>query len=75
MNINEWNKNIVLKSNQYYQTENVKNIKCKTCKDWNHHGFKQNKNVISLSHLQCIILYCDFTKLCTDFSAGFRKKT
>eukprot|EP01084_Bolivina_argentea_P307039 530646_1 len=37
--------------------------------------FKTQKGKsISLAHLYCIILYCDMSELCTDFSSTFRKK-
>eukprot|EP01084_Bolivina_argentea_P025535 47488_1 len=83
--INQWNDKIVLKCQEWLQTNKVKNIKCKQN---NHHGIKYANSgwdeytdtivdlsdPISLYHLQCVMLYCDWTNLCTHFSGTFRRK-
>eukprot|EP01084_Bolivina_argentea_P162684 283082_1 len=71
VDINSWNENVVFKGEQYYQTENIKNMKTQFGKT--EYGILKGA-LISLSHLYSVILYCDMTKLCTHFSATFRKK-
>eukprot|EP01084_Bolivina_argentea_P208698 355709_1 len=72
LNIAEWNKHIVIKGQWFFNTEKVKNMKCHG--EYTHvHGilFEQP---ISISHLYAIILYCDWTELCSHFSSTFRKQ-
>eukprot|EP01084_Bolivina_argentea_P198668 340128_1 len=66
-----WQKNVIFKANEYLYCENVKNIK--EIEHDNMHDLKKGAGIL-LEHLAAVILYCDMTKLCTDFSATFRKK-
>eukprot|EP01084_Bolivina_argentea_P300000 517184_1 len=68
--INQWNMKIIFKGEEYSKTNRAKKIKCHGYTD---HGFFFG-TVPSLSHFLCIILYCDFGKLQTHFSATFRKQ-
>eukprot|EP01084_Bolivina_argentea_P198667 340127_1 len=71
VNVENWQKNVIFKANEYLYCENVKNIET---------AFKKGIDdivdgpPILLEHLAAVILYCDMTKLCTHFSATFRKK-
>merc|ERR1712113_1351899 len=56
---------IDLKGRKYLKSETVKKIKEK---------MEHNDRKLSLEHLFAIILYCDITKLCTAFSATFRRE-
>eukprot|EP01084_Bolivina_argentea_P010361 19304_1 len=53
VNLKQWEEKIVLKGQQYNQTNKGKNME--------------------LSHIYCIILYCDWSELCTDFSSTYRR--
>eukprot|EP01084_Bolivina_argentea_P157565 274553_1 len=70
----QWQTKVVLKAEEYYCTSEA--IKKLTC-DWNidqfHYGISYNDK-ISLSHLQSVILYCDFTDLSSSFTSTFRRK-
>eukprot|EP01084_Bolivina_argentea_P068582 124827_1 len=65
VSVQEWDKNIVFKAWQYQKSKKVKRIVGR-------HKYS-NKDRMAVSHLTCIILYCDWTDLCTDFSETFRK--
>eukprot|EP01084_Bolivina_argentea_P079427 144087_1 len=72
VNHKQWNEIVVLKAEEYFQIKNVKKMVCEISSyhdlpftDWVH---------ISLSQLTCVILYCDWSNLCTAFSATFRKQ-
>eukprot|EP01084_Bolivina_argentea_P042612 78566_1 len=73
LNKKQWNRKIAFKALQYYKTEKVKNITASQ----NVHTTKReikNRQLISLQHLECVMLYCDWSDLCTHFSETFRKK-
>eukprot|EP01084_Bolivina_argentea_P260797 440542_1 len=70
LNIDEYN-DVVLKSDEYINCEKVKQIKCDTDQDALHCNIKKGEP-ISIKHLKSIMLYCDYTTLCTSFSATFR---
>lgn len=57
---------IMQKSEQYVQTKLVRSMK--------HGTWRSDRGIerVSIKHLQCIILYTDYSELSTDFSATFR---
>ena len=57
---------IVHKANQYINTDTAKSIKSS---HWTSKG-----QCIGIGDLICIILYCDYTALSSDFTLSFRKK-
>eukprot|EP01084_Bolivina_argentea_P265262 449553_1 len=71
--IKQWHETIFVKAHEYYQSQIVKTMKCNDPYYYNKHEIYP-QDTLSLFHLFCIILYCDMTDLCTDFSATFRKK-
>ena len=68
MNIKEWMQHLQ-KAQEYMETVKVKNMKSYTYKC----GIKWGE-AISLSHILCVILYCDTNDLQNNFSSSFRKK-
>ena len=73
ISIEQWNK-INLKANFHYDTKKARNTRFNNKFDGNHHGIPKNAT-ISKKHLISIILYCDYSALCTKMSATFRKMT
>eukprot|EP01084_Bolivina_argentea_P088958 160612_1 len=69
----QWNEKIVFKADEFYKTNKVKEMSCKEIRWGMDHGIKQYE-LILVSHLQCIIIYCDWSELCTLFSSTFRKR-
>merc|ERR1711933_712052 len=67
--IDEW-KRIEAKAMIHFKSSTVKKIK--KCWPYNQHGFN-SESLMDLNHLIAIILYCDYSKLCTFFSATFRR--
>eukprot|EP01084_Bolivina_argentea_P121100 214654_1 len=70
INIQDWNNKIMFKAEEYLQTNQVKNMKAGIRPDYS----IKHEAPISISHLQCVILYCDYYHLCTHFKATFQKK-
>eukprot|EP01084_Bolivina_argentea_P265350 449753_1 len=70
VNINLWNDKIMFKAMQYQKTHRVKNIAT-----WQGNDIYDIRpgSIMSLAHLCTIILYCDFSELCTEFSSTFRR--
>eukprot|EP01084_Bolivina_argentea_P160389 279301_1 len=88
LSLKQWNQKVVFKANAYLKTTKIKQIlsrdKLYVFQDFlrnrgdikkkrNKHDINPGQPILSY-HLQCIILYCDWSKLCTEFSATFRKK-
>ena len=73
-NMKQWEMSIIQKSNRLYQTNMAKNIE--TNNDYFHQKWQDitNGSLISESHLISLILYCDCSDLCTNFSSTFRQK-
>eukprot|EP01084_Bolivina_argentea_P094189 169317_1 len=69
--IQQWDGNISLKAIKYYQCNKVKNIKASYRVTINNHGIKQGDS-LKMDHILCIIIYCDWTDLQSDFSNTFR---
>ena len=79
ISIEQWQK-IILKAKIHFDSKTTKRIKCKligqgfeTAFSYDH-GIEKNAS-ISMKHLISIILYTDYSKLCTKMSATFRKIT
>eukprot|EP01084_Bolivina_argentea_P034533 63942_1 len=73
--ITQWNSNVMLKANQYYETNDAKQLLCKeggSGEDPLHYNILFCEP-ISEEHLQAVILYCNFSELATHFKATFRK--
>lgn len=74
LSVSQWNEFVVLKAQKYLKMERTKQViggranapslvtTMQTADD----------SLITIDHLFAIILYCDFSILCTDFSATFR---
>ena len=74
INIKEWLQHLH-KAQQYLQTQKVKNMKSIDqgwLREHKEYGIKKGESM-SLSHILCIILYCDYGDLSTSFSSTFRK--
>eukprot|EP01084_Bolivina_argentea_P236134 397135_1 len=72
----QWKTNVAFKAREYLAAEKVKAIKSKGI-DWGDGNKKhdvEEETPISFNHLCCVILYCDITALCTEFSGTFRRK-
>eukprot|EP01084_Bolivina_argentea_P222840 377148_1 len=76
--INDWNELVVLKCDEYFVTQRVKAMIAEgaSTMEWSdddrlHFGISRYTK-ISKEHLYSLILYCDFSELCTDFSKTFR---
>eukprot|EP01084_Bolivina_argentea_P185180 319353_1 len=74
MTINMYENYVLPKASAYLQTNTVKAMKCLAAwiDEKLHYGIDKD-NPITLNHLLSIILYCDFSLLCTSFSSTFRK--
>ena len=68
----KWRKNVVLKAAKYLNSKSVRKATAQRANGGTPTG--QNKGGVALSkeHLFAVILYCDFSALCTAFSATFR---
>ena len=58
------------KVNKYFHSKKVKQMTC--CFDWGIYDIEAG-DIISLSHLLSICIYCDWSNLCTKFRETFRK--
>ena len=66
-----WAKLVELKTQKY-----IKTIRARKMKAHAHGRFGTGQiehSPVTMQHLEAIILYCDFTKLCTAFSSTFRR--
>eukprot|EP01084_Bolivina_argentea_P265051 449145_1 len=75
--MDQFKEKVVEKTNKFIETKKCKTIRCihgknDENKDPLHYGINYN-TIISSYHLHAVILYCDFTDFCTDFSKSFRK--
>eukprot|EP01084_Bolivina_argentea_P243426 408089_1 len=74
ININEYNKMVYHTAVQYLQSDKVKGMKPnRLCTWWNvlHYEIKADSSP-NVDQIESVIMYCDFTKYCTRFSATFR---
>eukprot|EP01084_Bolivina_argentea_P268313 455686_1 len=71
ISIDDWNDLVVKKAKELFDTEMAKSIEnYQYRKVW----AEEKTLSITLSHIISIILYCDWSALCTHFSGTFRKK-
>eukprot|EP01084_Bolivina_argentea_P279412 477680_1 len=73
ISIKEYNELVLLKAKQYMISERVKEIRCDIHLPLYYDI--EYEEPISIDHLMCIILYCDFSKFCSQFSSTFRQIT
>ena len=69
----EYSKDIMRKAMTYHNTSYAKSIKARSaiyCPPY--YGIRDG-SIITVPHLISLILYTDYTDLCTDFSSTFRK--
>ena len=65
---------ILLKAQEFMETKRVKNIKAKQTDPLAMRYYDiASGAVLPSSHIMGLILYCDFTGLCTSFSSTFRR--
>eukprot|EP01084_Bolivina_argentea_P157566 274558_1 len=64
---------VVEKCRYYFNSDKCKEMKCIEKGDKLHYEIKENASV-EADHLQALVLYTDFTALCTHFSSTFRGK-
>eukprot|EP01084_Bolivina_argentea_P096069 172714_1 len=73
--INEYNDLVMTKVQQYISTKKVKKTYAKSPSDDHlHYGIKRGEK-LSQWNLISLILYCDFSSYCTEFTASFRAAT
>ena len=65
---------VLLKAERYFSTDHAKKTKSKKPERtaMRHYGIKQG-SAVTLWHIMSLILYCDFTVICTAFSGTFRR--
>eukprot|EP01084_Bolivina_argentea_P299460 516196_1 len=68
LSFSEWKHKIVQKGKLYYQTNSIKRLKAYE----NRFSKERTGEQISLSNIYCVMLYCDWSDLCTEFSATYR---
>eukprot|EP01084_Bolivina_argentea_P249834 418378_1 len=64
-------RDITEKARQYAETDKFKSIS--SYSDYIHSGIKLHSK-LTIENVICIILYCDYSMLCTAFSSTFRRK-
>ena len=67
-----WKEMVILKSEQFMDTEKVKSMKFKT-RGWSRYFDIDEFEPIRIEHIQSLILYTDFTKLSQSFTSTFRR--
>ena len=68
----KWRKNVVLKAAKYLKSKSVRKFKAQRARRGTPTGQNEKGAALSKEHLFAVILYCDFSALCTAFSATFR---
>ena len=68
----KWRKNVVLKAAKYLNSKSVRKVTAKRAVVGTPTGQNKKGSALSKEHLFAVILYCDFSALCTAFSATFR---
>ena len=62
----------MMKAQQYFNTNKAKSMRAyRYPEDDRHYGI-HNDSPLNIWHLMSVILYCDITQLCTQFSKSFR---
>ena len=68
----QYQNEVVVKAKHYQNTQKVKKIKAHSyCKYYYHYGIKEG-TALSFNNLVSVILYTDYSSLCTNFSRSFR---
>ena len=70
INIQQYKQGIIIKANEYQQTQLVQSMKARI--DYDEYGISEDE-VLSMDRLMTIILYTDYTDLSRHFSSTFRK--
>ena len=68
----EWAEQVVLKAAKYLNSKSVRKVTAKRAAYGTPTGQNEHGAALSKEHLFAVILYCDFSALCTAFSATFR---
>eukprot|EP01084_Bolivina_argentea_P288336 494859_1 len=71
--MSEYYELVILKANKYFATSKGRKLQAKNAHGWVHYDIIEGAP-ITIGHLIAIILYCNFSDLCTSFSSTFRKK-
>jgi len=73
--LKEFEEGVVLKDEEYASTDTLKQI-CQNDEAYEYnYGFNEDEETpLSVSHVQSLLLYTDFSSLCTAFSATFRAR-
>eukprot|EP01084_Bolivina_argentea_P299052 515466_1 len=71
ISIHQYDEFVIKKGDMYYAADKVKKIRCKQWRDPLHFGIRK-KARLHIEHLYALILYCDFTLFCSEFSSTFR---
>eukprot|EP01084_Bolivina_argentea_P307572 531644_1 len=73
ISMNEYTDSVLFKAQQYMNSDKVKELRVnKMLVGLLNYHIKQY-TPITIKHIMSIILYCDFSKYCCDFSSTFRK--
>eukprot|EP01084_Bolivina_argentea_P043418 80008_1 len=73
INVAVYQSQILLKAQEYFVTQKVKEMVAEEMNPDIHYGIDEG-TPIRLQNIMSVFAYCDFTELCTHFSATFRKK-
>ena len=68
----QWENKVVLKALKYLKSQSVRKATAKRAKYGKSTGQNETGSQLTEQHLFSIILYCDFSALCTAFSETFR---
>ena len=66
----QWEKLVELKAKKYWKTARAQKMKVRGRTST---GQLNKGSPVTMEHLKAVILYCDFSKLCTAFSSTFRR--
>ena len=73
VSLREWTSTVVFKAEKYLNTKTARKMKARRAFNGGTCTFTIPEDApITKQHLMALILYCDFTQLCTAFSATFR---
>ena len=68
----QWQQQVVLKAEKYLKSKSVRKITAQRARAGTPTGQHEKGVPLTKKHLIALILYCDFSALCTAFSATFR---
>ena len=75
LTIEQWQKLVVMKAEKYLNSQSVRKVTAKRAYAGTPTGQHEKGVHLTKKHLIALILYCDFSALCTAFSATFRLQT